>query len=226
MNPCERYLRLFDLKKYREIQPIIDSIAYRNVDCQQVIPLVEAAWAISKLDDFVKYNDPDMREVHDEEFGKLLKVLKTEELLSWLDASAYRIQILRNVVFLICCPKYRELLFDGEDAGTTIGYIDIINEVEICPLDSLDWLVNLDLIEEILVGDDETALYVYSRKQIIEMNKQVSQDILALSQLGGLSKEYSDKKLTFQAFYNDFKKMIDFAMCNPDYTILNQKSFI
>jgi hypothetical protein len=227
VNPCERYLRLFNLKKYREIQPVIDSIAYRNVDCQQVIPLVEAAWEISKLDDFVKYNDPDMREVHDEDFGDLLKVLQKEELLSWLDAKSNRIQALRNVVFLICCPKYRESLFDGEDAGTTIGYIDTITEIQVCPLNSLDWIGILDSIERIPVGDVETSLHIYSRKQLMEMDRDVSLDLFTLSQLDeGSSKGYSDKRLAFLEFYNDFKKIINLAMCNPDYTILNENSFI
>jgi hypothetical protein len=227
MNPCERYLRLFDLKKYREIQPVIDSIAYRNVDCMQVIPLVKAAWEISKLDEFVKYNDSDMREVHDEEFGELLQVLRKKELLSWLDAKSNRIQTLRNVVFLICCPKYRESLFDGEDVGTTIGYIEILNKDEIYPLYSLDWIGLLDSIERIPVGDVETSVHIYSRKQLVEMDRDVSRDLLTLSQLDeGSSEEYSDKRLSFLAFYNDFKKMTDLAMCNPDYTILNQNSFI
>ncbi len=227
MNPCERYLRLFDLKKYREIQPVIDSIAYRNMDCQQVIPLVEAAWEISKLDEFVKYNDPDMREVCDEEFGKLLQVLQKKELLSWIDAHSSCLDALHRIVFLICCPKYRELLFDGEDAGTTIGYIDIITKIQICPLNSLDWIGILDSIERIPIGDEETSLHIYSRKQLIEMDKDVSHDLLILSQLDeGFSKEYADKRFVFLTFYNDFKEMIDLAMHNPYYTIFNENSFI
>jgi hypothetical protein len=227
MNPCERYLRLFDLKKYREIQPVIDSIASRNVDCQQVIPLVREAMKVVESDDFEKYNDPDMKEVCDEEFGELLEVLGKEELLSWIDTNSCNIQTLRRLIFLICCPRFREVLFHGMDSGTTIGYIDILNEVEICPLDSLDWLGVFDSIEEIPVGDEETALYIYSRKQLIKIDKVVSQDIITLSELGGsLSKEFSDKRLAFLGFYNGFKKMIDLATHDPNYTILNEKSFI
>jgi stress response protein SCP2 len=62
MSPPPRYLRLFDVQKYREIQPVIEGIDRRNADAEDVIFLLKAAKEVAETNDFIIYNDPDQDE--------------------------------------------------------------------------------------------------------------------------------------------------------------------
>jgi hypothetical protein len=43
MDNPSRYIRLFDVEKYREIQPVIEGIKNRCAKAEDVIPVLEAA---------------------------------------------------------------------------------------------------------------------------------------------------------------------------------------
>lgn len=238
MSICESYLRLFDLSKYREIQLVIDSITSHDVDCQRVISLAKAAIEIVELVDCEKHNDYDMKEdcidekqITIEELEELLEVLRKEELLSWIYTNSCNIRVLRELVFFICCPGFQQSKVSDRDSDTTVGYTDILNGSEICSLECIDLIAitpsNIDSLEIIPIVDGETEIYIYSQKQLIEINKIVSQDIFTLSQLGdNLGEEHSEKKIFYLGFYSVLKKMIDYATYNPSYTIINERSLV
>jgi hypothetical protein len=53
MSAPEYYLRLFDVKKYREIQPIIEGIVRHDVEADRVISLIKTAQQVVQTDDFI-----------------------------------------------------------------------------------------------------------------------------------------------------------------------------
>jgi hypothetical protein len=231
MNPCKRYLRLFDLKKYREIQPVIDSIANRNVDCQQVIPLVEAAIDLVNVGDFEKYNDLDMKEIYTEDLQDVLTILREGKLLSWIDTKEYSKEKIYRLILLICCPKYQIMeYFDIDSSGTTIEYEDVCYGPKICSLKFFDMLDSSDsnkIFEVVSIESAEIRLSIFSRNQLTEIDKMISQDIATLSQLdNNLSESHSIKRLSYLEFFNDFKELIGFTNLSSDYTIIDEKSYV
>ncbi len=226
MRPTEHCLHLFDLNKYREIQPVVKSIANRNVDCQQVIPLVTAAIEVVNLDDFEKYNDSDLKEVFIEDLQELLEVVQKGELLSWIDAKTYSKYELNRLIFLICCPKFQETKGFKVMSGAQVDYGNILYGTEICDLKFLEILDTLDSVEKIPIISEDTILYLFSREQLIEIDKRVLQDTVTLAGLSDdLSEKYSERKLVYLELYSNLKELINLAECNSSYTLLNEKTF-
>jgi hypothetical protein len=226
MRPTEHYLHLLDLNRYREIQPVINSIANRDVDCQQVIPLVTAAIEVVNLDDFEKYNDPDVKEVFIEDLQELLEVLRKGELLSWIDAKTYSKHELNRLIFLICCPKFQETKGFKVRSGSQVDYGDILYGTEICDLKFLEILDTLDSVEKIPIISEDTILYVFSREQLIEIDKRVLQDTVTLTELSDeLSEKYSEIRLVYLELYSNLKELVNLAERNSSYTLLDEKTF-
>jgi hypothetical protein len=227
MSPSERYFRVFDLHKYREIQPILDSIAYRKVDCKQVIPLADEALKILELNDPEKYNDPESRETFIEDLQELLIVLRKGELLSWIYEKSYSYSELHRLTFILCCPKYQEIEYFDKKSETLIGYVELYQSKGLCQLEFLNFLDKSDSFEDILVGREDRDLRILSRQQLPILNKAVDNDINALSELKHpLDEKLSNKRKDFLEFYHDFKKMIYLTSENHNYTLLIEIPFI
>jgi hypothetical protein len=81
MSVPDRYIRLFDLAKYREIQPITDGTKQRNADSTGVINLIQRAMNVVQSSEFEKYNGRDhifMIELED-----ALEIMQEKSLSDW-----------------------------------------------------------------------------------------------------------------------------------------------
>jgi hypothetical protein len=140
MSLPEYYLRLFDVKKYREIQPIIENIVRRDAKADRVISLIKAAQQVVQTDDFKKYNSESLINSRNSNFREYLEMLKHSDISVWfkeLDLRNY-INTLEPIVLSICCPKYQ---FSTEDlrceelSGTSINYYYLIGQSDIYDLE-------------------------------------------------------------------------------------------
>jgi hypothetical protein len=218
-------IMLFDFKKYREIQPIVESSADRNGDHQQMIPLVRAAIKNVEHDDFEKYNDPDEREHFLEDFQEMLDILQKKEFIPWIHDITNR-YIFRQVIFLICCPDFQEFPSYNEESGTRIDYGGIFYGTKICDLDLIKVLENIEFEEEIPSLSGDTNLYLLSQEQITAIDKSIPQDILTLTRLENLL-DYRQPilKEAYLKFYFNLKNLIDRVKSNNNYTLLSKRYY-
>lgn len=79
------YLRLFDVEKYREIQPITDGIISRTAKADDVISLLKAAKEVTESEDFIMYNDPDQDDGCSEEMQGRIDLIKKSGIKAWFD---------------------------------------------------------------------------------------------------------------------------------------------
>jgi hypothetical protein len=221
MDPGSHWLILFDLKKYRGIQPLIESVANRSIDYQQMILLVEEAIKIVEHDDFENYNDPDGRECFLEDFQEMLDVLQKKEFLSWFD-ERQNFYILRDVVFLICCPDFQELPAHNEESGTSVGCEDILYGSKICELDFIEVSYGFESGEMISALSDDTKIRILNQKQIAEIDKSIHQDIITLTRLENtlLNERHSVLRGIYLKFYLNLKSLINRVKSNNNYTLL------
>jgi hypothetical protein len=223
MDAGVHFLRLFDLKKYRNIQSIIESVANQSMDYQQVILLVKEAIKIVKHNDFEKYNDPDERECFLEDLQEILDVLQKKEFFSWFDDER-NTYILRNVALLICCPDFQESSTYNEESGTRIDYEDVLYGSKICELDFIEVSENFESGEIISVLSNETKIQILSQKQITEIDKSIHRDTITLIKLENslLSERHSLLREIYLKFYFNLKNLIDRVKSNNNYTLLNE----
>jgi hypothetical protein len=106
MSVPDRYIRLFDLAKYREIQPITDGIKEKNADLKEVIGLLERATNIVQGSEFKKYNGCDIF-ITGLEDG--LEMMQEGGLLNWLPPRGS--DKLNIIILSICCPRYQHQQF-------------------------------------------------------------------------------------------------------------------
>jgi hypothetical protein len=225
MRVPDYQIMLFDLKKYREIQPIVENAANQSGDYQPMIPLVRTAIKNVEHDDFEKYNDPDEREHFLEDFQKMLGVLQKKEFVPWIHDIRNR-DIFQEVIFLICCPDFQELSTYNKKSGTRIDYGDILYGTKICDLDLIEVLENIESEGEISCLSSDTNLYVLSQEQITAIDKSVPQDILTLTQLEN-SLDYRQPiiKESYLEFYFNLKNLIDRVKSNNNYTLLSERYY-
>jgi hypothetical protein len=228
-NPI-RYLRLFDEKKYREIQPIIEGIVKRNADAEQVIFLLEAVKGITQTDDFRKYHDPEDADSYAEKFQSIQNIIMTSGISVWfdmLDRKEYHgIDILPELFSMICCPTYQWSTFERSDiSGTTIEYGNIYYGFRVCDLDSLEMFSFHYPIERLPVEmkGEGTVIGIFNQKQLASLTKAATDDTSTLSQLKCSIDEDQDRRLEYLDFHNSLNYLLRLANSRPEYTILNMK---
>jgi hypothetical protein len=100
------YFRLFDIEKYRRIQPIVEKMETRNATVTEATLLLNEAFSIAESDEFNKYNSMG-------EYGNSpLRVLKCIQDLIQKGKLSELIDVetddmLQTVIFVICCPRYQ-----------------------------------------------------------------------------------------------------------------------
>lgn len=223
------HLRLFDLKKYRKMQPILKSIYEGIEDCQQLIPFIMEAKKNVEHDDFEKYNDPDERECYFDDFEEILGILQEGNLITWLytgqDSDLHR-YVLANVFKLYCFPNFQVLVYQNKKLGTGISYGEIWLDSEICQLDLIEVLDNLSSGEFVPLSSYDTKYHILTPQQLAELEKKASHDILTLSALESFQEErHVFLKETYLTFCFDLQNLINLAKGNDDYTLISE-SFI
>jgi hypothetical protein len=227
-NPL-RYLRLFDVEKYREIQFIIEGIKNRNAKVEDVIPLLETAKKIAETDDFIKYNDDEARTE-----AKCLQInmntIQTSGILEWfcmLDKGEnLGRDILHRVYSFICCPKFQRTTFmEPFISGMTIQYEDVYFSRNVCDLGLFDLLDSSDYAERLPMEIKEFGIIttIFNQDELEEIAEILEEDNVNLSKLKLSSdKDEYKRQIEYLEFYDDFNRLLKLANSHPRYTLLNE----
>jgi hypothetical protein len=112
MSPDPYFFRIFNLKKYREIEPAIIDILNSNVDAERLKVLLKEAINIIESDEFKKYNDKSMRFDYDV-FQSMMNLIDENRFKEWTDKKDdeweeyYPENVALHLVEILCCPKYQ-----------------------------------------------------------------------------------------------------------------------
>jgi hypothetical protein len=182
MSLLPYFFRIFDLKKYREIEPIINGILDSSVDATQLKVLLKEASNIIEGDEFKKYNDKSMRYEYDI-FQLMINLIDDNKFEEWKGTKYesmddyYPENVALYLVQVLCCPKFQVSWCDDvPQSETTFEYIpfadafyspyspgtDIYNILKQTGTESLPFL--------------ERGLYVFNRPQLAKFIKIVSDD--------------------------------------------------
>jgi hypothetical protein len=112
MSQDPYFFRIFDLKKYREIEPVIIDILNSSVDAERLEVLLKEAINIIESDEFKKYNDKSMRFDFDV-FQSMINLINENRFEEWTDKKDdkwdefYPENVAIHLVEILCCPKYQ-----------------------------------------------------------------------------------------------------------------------
>jgi hypothetical protein len=233
MDNPSRYIRLFDVEKYREIQPVIEGIKNRCAKAEDVIPVLEAARKIAETDDFIKYND-DKTRIEAEYLQFTIATIQVSGISKWFDAldkgEIFGRDILHRVYRFICCPKYqRATLSMPFITGTTIEYGDVYYSYNVCDLGLFDLLDSSDYAERLPMDVREFGIIttIFNQDELEEITEVLKEDNFSLSKLELSSdrEEYRWQK-EYLEFYDNFNRLLEIVNSHSKYTLLNEDSTI
>jgi hypothetical protein len=249
MSPPPRYIRLFDINKYREIQPVTDGINKRRVDLSQATKLVETALDLVHGKEFQRYHSESSIEYFISEIKDGLEIIKEGDLSNWYahDGS----DKLNMIISTICCPRYQFYSDNHEtDSDTTLSYLEYTRDLYFFNERLYNMLQSYEL--EVLPSDnsDEAAVWIFTTQDMAEITEMVVRDLDILSQLNNVlywicsRSNYMKVSSTppqvedlnpgdtvtaepeTQAglinFYRKFNHIINIANSNQSYTIVNE----
>jgi hypothetical protein len=117
MTPPPYFFRVFDLSKYREIEPVIADILNSSVDAERMEILLKEAINIVEGDDFKKYNDESMRYEYGV-FQSMTNLINENRFEEWKEKKDdgwneyYPKNVALRFVEVLCCPKYQLYCYD------------------------------------------------------------------------------------------------------------------
>lgn len=230
MDMPARQLRLFDIKKYREIQPTIEGIAKRSASAEQVISSLEAALDVAKSEDFRNHNSPNDPKIYTATFQDILDIVQKSGVSKWfamLDQKIYGgVDILQELFLFICCPKFQRSTDEAPViSDTTIEYEDFYYGLELCDLYLLEMLSFSYPGEKLPVEmkGEGIASSVFSQQQLKLLTEVAAEDTIVLSELECSSNEDRKRKKNYLKFYKSFNHLLKLANSRSVYTILNTK---
>jgi hypothetical protein len=232
MKILPRCIRLFDVQKYREIQPIIEGIANRDASEKDVIYLLKAAKEVAESNDFMMYNDPE--EGYPEEMQERIDLIQDFGIMTWYNAldrgNLGGYDAVCQLYSYLCCPKYqRSAYLDLAISDMTVEYEMICYGYYICDLYLPNLLSSDFSIVERLPRDPKSddILSIFSREQFPELTRAAEIDILNLSQSDCDSKDHMietrDECLTI---YKRLNYLLDVVNSNPNYTFFMEESML
>ena len=232
MSPPPRYLRLFDVQKYREIQPVIEGIDRRDADTEDVISLLKAAKEVTETNDFIIYNDPDKDEGYSEEMQKRIDLIQEFGIAAWFDSldrgEHFGCDVIFQLYSYLCCPKYQGSAY-GELAisDMTVEYEMICYGLGICNLYLPGLLSSESLPVEILpkeMKDDGIIFSIISRDQFPELTEAAETDIFNLRQLDCESNSYTtETRDECLEIYKRFNCLLNAANSQANYMLFMEE---
>jgi hypothetical protein len=136
-----RCLRLFDARKYKEIEPLLAQLRDQSISINELSRLIRSGIYIVESDEFKLYNDNEDREFFLEPFQYILDLIETQRIAEWFSAQSHQYtsiepdSLFASLIVLLCCPKYQAPEFSEYQApdfsktedtrlpsDTTIGY--------------------------------------------------------------------------------------------------------
>ncbi len=236
MSRPERYIRLFDLSKYREIQPVVEQINGKNIysgniDFEKTIDLVKTAIDIAESDEFSRYNKRyNNANAFDSELQSALSILQERRLADWyLYGGEDKLNV---IISLICCPGYQSCTFNREtDSDTTVSYAECYPDL---------YQLSIKLYEMLDYGGSETlpsdiadagAVWILTRQELAELAPMVEQNLAVLSHSLPQIKNSRERRnfvaspevqARLMNFYSKFNRILESAISNPNYTIVKE----
>jgi hypothetical protein len=203
MSPPGRSFRLFDAKKYEEIQPVVEEIYSRTASNEQAISLINKALNIVETDDFEKKNSSMCAA---KMFRETITLVEYLGLPAW--PGAWRSSDpLGTIIHVICCPNYREL-----------GYSEIFVDYTECfgLVDSFTKGLQDSLHNSTSIPSDCLDMSIYGLNALATITKIMSTiDPRVIA--GSLDPRHRPMAMTF---YTDLSCLIRLANSQPHYTIL------
>jgi hypothetical protein len=230
-NP-PRYLRLFDVQKYREIQPIIEGIDRRDAGTEDVISLLKAAKEVAETNDFIIYNDPDQDDSYSEEMQKRINLIQKSGIAAWFDSLDRGEHLGSDVVVqiysYICCPKYQDLAHgDLAISDMTVEYQMLRYGLGICDLYLPGLLSSKSLPVEILpndIKDEGNVFSIISREQFPEITEAAKTDVFNLLQLDCEDNSYIiETRDECLEIYKRFNHLLNAANSHANYTLFMEE---
>jgi hypothetical protein len=230
-NP-PRYLRLFDVQKYREIQFVIEGIDRRDAATEDVIYLLKAAKEVAETNDFIVYNDPDQDEGCPEEMQKRIDLIRKFGIAAWFDSLDRReyfgSDAIVQIYSYLCCPKYQGLAYgDIAISDTTVEYEMTYYGLGICDLYLPGLLSSESLPVEILpreMKDEGIILSIISRDQFPELTEAAKIDVFNLLQLDCKSNSYIiETRGECLEIYKRFNYLLKAANSHANYVLFMEE---
>jgi hypothetical protein len=234
MGILPRCIRLFDIRKYREIQHIVEGIARRDASAKDVIYLLKAAKEVTESSDFIMYNDPDQDEGYSEEMQERIDLIQDFGIITWYNALDRRdyggYDAVCQIYSYLCCPKYQMSAYlDLAISDMTVEYEMIYRGYYICDL-YLPNLLSSDFstVEKLPRGPhSDYILSIFSREQFPEIIRAAEIDILNLSQSDCNSNDHMiETRDECLNIYKRFNYLLDVVNSNPNYTFFMEESML
>jgi hypothetical protein len=232
-NP-PRYLRLFDVQKYREIQPVIEGIVRRDANAKDVISLLKAAKEVAETDEYKKYNGSDPDQSYAEEMQESVDIIQKSGIKAWFDELNQDQGILSgcDIVYqlysYICCPKYQWSVYldlaisDMTVEYETLYYGCMFFDLRLPHMLSYEYLPVEELPQE--RKGEGTRVSTINRDQFAELAEAADTDFFNLLQLD--CKSYTDTVKTREEcleIYKRFDYLFGVANSNTNYTFFMEE---
>jgi hypothetical protein len=181
MSPLPYFFRVFDLKKYREIEPVINGMLDSSVDATQLKVLLKEANSIIEGDDFKKYNDEFTRCEYDI-FQLMINLIDENKFEEWKSTKYdsldeyYPERVAAHLLEVLCCPRFQSFCSkDVPQSETTFEYISFTDSFYSPYSPGTDIY---DILEQ--TGTEslpfKRGLYVFNRSQLAKFVKIISDD--------------------------------------------------
>jgi hypothetical protein len=239
------YFRLFNIDKYRKIQPIVEKINEHKATVAEVTPLVDEALSIAGTDEFEKYNNEGEYGIYPYRVLERIQDLIQEGRLSELP-DIESDDMLRTIILVICCPRYQEPSIHVKEISDTyadytdishymypfnedLGYILDVNEPSIYPLER--------------IPSNNGKMGLFNKDQLAKIQLIVSRNVIALShkKYDYLKKIYKKPAGSWDvdpskmadvrshrdlvSFHREFENVLKLACSQYYYTVINEYTF-
>ncbi len=239
------YLRLFDIEKYRRIQPIIEKIEARNASVTEATHLLDEAFSIAGTEEFEKYNNEGEYGMYTYRVLERIKDLIQEGRLSELP-DIESDDMLQAIIFVICCPRYQasSSIHVKEISDTYADYTDISGYMYAFNEEFRDILdVYEDSMYPLEIIPSDTRMGVFNKEQLAKIQLIVSENIVTLShkkydhlkkiykesggRLGGNPSNMADVRshINLWNFHREFDNVLKLANSQSYYTVINEYNF-
>jgi hypothetical protein len=239
MSHC---FRLFDIEKYRSIQPIIQRMLDRKASISEATCLVDKALSIAVTDEFDKYNNEgEYGNLTQRILGRIQDLIQEGRLAELPDIESD--DMLRIIILVICCPRFQLMtsihvkeISDTCADYTDLGWLDSLSEELIDILD----IYEDDIFPLERIPSNNGRMGVFDKEQLAKIRLVVSKNIIALSDkkydhLKKIAKSSGvdlDKDLLHMIdvrthldllnFHNKFYTILELANSQPCYTVISE----
>ncbi len=218
MSPNPYFFMLFDLKRYREIEPVINDVLNQSVNADKLKPLLQEAVNIIESDEFKKYND---KSTKDEfwAFQSMINLINEGRFIEWIEKEydeineEYPENIAFDLITILCCPKYQ--LFCYEELPQSETTIDYIYTMDSFFGDDIYSILEKTGVEKLPY---KRGACFFNTRQLAKFSKIISDDYELLRDPEN-SFEDLERQLKMVDFYERIINLL--KLTSPSLTILN-----